>query len=515
MEVLLKINGPAKDFRADSLKIESVITSRVDTCAFTLEGEQTLVPKVDEVVISNPAETVRYFAGILAEVTRTAEGLTKLYECDCQDYSFLLDGKIVNREYDNQTDAYILNDLFTTYLPEIDASTYVATGQTFERIKFNRVTLRQAVEAIASQTSLDWYIDYNKNLHYFTAETNAAPFGISDTPDMASTFPCSNLKYKKDGTKIVNMVTVVGGSYLSEDTEVILGSDGVATSVPSLYRWEAPAGYDIIRVWKNTGTDASPVWTEKTVGPSSGSFDDYDVLYDAENSVLEWYTAPPDLTQSYKIEGRQKAPLVVRVRSTASYAKYGRWFEGKVTNQDIDNRVWGMLVGKGELAENAFEKETGNFYCLQDGLVSGQLLYIHNDLYGLDGYYLVNKVVTTILGGEYCQYQVSFGEYNPDLVDLLVAAKSQAQYTEISDDEVLVELIEQQEDLAFDEDTGLQSDDFSGGIVNRWLALPPAQSKGCNVEHELLALAESTAVSSHAKGAYTWGNFKWDFFTWG
>lgn len=521
MQVLIKINGVDKSgsFRADSLKIDSVITKQIDTCKFTLTGEHTLVEGKDEVIISNLAETVRYFAGFIAKAKREVEGITKLHYVDCQDYSVLLDTVLVNKVYSSQTDAYILNDLFTTYLSEINATTYVETGKTHDRIVFNRITLRAAVNMLAEDSALDWYVDYNKNLRYFTPAANAAPFGINDSPDMVSTFPCSRLDYEKEATKLINLVTVEGGFYKSGDVSFEIPGNNQTLELLLPYKMHGPVAGGNLLVYKNTGSDVTPTWTTQGVGIDhvdtlGGGID---VLLNFDEKLLKFAVAPPNLTRAVKVTGRYDVPVLVKVRSTASHALYGRWYEEKIVDQDIDSRDWAKLRGKGVLADSAFAKERGSFTCLQDGLTSGQLIHIVNVKKGLDGYYLINRLTTRILGGTQCEYTAQFGEYNPDLVDILLGLKRQAvQYRAPREDEVLTELFEQEEDLALAEATDQHGDDFSSGLVNRWIAEPPTQGAGHNVQHEALALAEAPAFSSHVKNNWLWDTETvWDKFSWG
>lgn len=522
MQVLLKIGGVNKSssLRADSLRIESVITKQIDTCRFTLTGEHTLTEGSDEVIISNVAETTRYFAGYIARVKRGVEGITKLHLIDCQDYSVLLDAVLVNKVFVDKTDAYILNALFAEYLPEINAVTYVETGKTHDRIVLNRVTLRAVVDMLAEDSALDWYVDYSKNLHYFTPAANAAPFGISDSPDNVTTFPCSRLDYEHEATKLINLVTIEGGFYKSEDISFEIPGNAQTLELLLPYKMHGPVAGGNLLVYKNTGSDVTPTWTAQGVGIDhvdtlGGGID---VLLNFDEKLLKFASAPPNLKRAVKATGRYDVPVLVKVRSTASYALYGRWYEDKIIDQTIDSRDWAKLRGKGILAGSAFAKERGSFTCLQDGLTSGQLIYIVNAKKGLDGYYLINRLTTRILGGTQCEYTAQFGEYNPDLVDILLGLKRQAvQYRARREDEVLTELFEQEEDLALAEATDIHSDDFSSGLVNRWIALPPTQGAGHNVQHEALALAEAPAITDHEKNNYLWdaADFRWDFASWG
>lgn len=508
MQILVKIEAVDKtsSMRKESLRIESVITRRIDTCHFTLEGTHTLTEGSDEIIISNTGETIRYFAGFITKIARDIEGITKLFHCTCQDYTILLDRVLVNEVYTDKTDAYILNDLFTKYLPEINATTYVATGKTHDRILFNRITLRQAIDMLSTDSGLDWYVDYNKNLRYFTKETFLAPFDISNDPDEVTTYPCSRLKYTRNATKIINRVIVIGGHYLSNDTNFELPGDAQTTELLMPYKMHAADGESELLVYKNDGDDGEPEWTSLGVGidhiESLGGA--IDILHNYQEKLLKFDTAPPDLKRAIKVTGRYDVPVLVRVRSEESYDKYGRWFDDKLVNKDINSRDWAALAGKGMLAKSAFQKEIGSYIGIQDGLFSGMRQKLTNALRGIDDYYLINKVITHILGGTQCQYEVHYGEYNPDLVDMIISLKARStQFQEIRDDEVLNELFEQDESLALAEATDRHENDTP--CTGRWIAEPPTQSAGHHVIHEALALVGAPTRAEYTTEAYRWG----------
>lgn len=522
MQVLLKIATVDKtsSMREKSLKVISVITNRINTCDFILEGTHTLTA-FDELILSNTGETIRYFAGYLTKIKRDVVGVTKVFHCEWQDYTILTDRVIVNEVYEDKTDAYIINDLCTKYLPEIDGSTYVSTGKTNDRIIFNRVTLRQAFNKLAHNSGMDWRLDYSKYLHYFTPETNLAPFGISDDPDLSTTYPCYGLEYTRDATQLINRQIVQGGFYRTADTDFELPANNQTTEFLLPYHLHEVDGETDILVYVNDNTDEAPNWVAQGVGIDhkdtlGGAVD---VLHNFEERLLKFGTAPLDLTRAIKVTGRYEVPVIVQARSEESYDDYGRWFDGPIiVDKNIDSRDWAKLEAKAVLAEHAFVKEKGSFYCDYDGLVAGQRISIVNSLRAIDGNYLINKVVTRILGGTQCQYRVSFGKYNPDLVDIILAVKNQVKPFEAKrTDEVLNELFEQAESLGLTEATDRHED--AEPCTGRWLITPPAEddNEGIHLVHEKLALAEAPARSEATTEDYDWdaAGTKWGFFTWG
>ena len=497
-----------------SIRIESVVTNRINTFNFTTIDAEFL--EETEVIVTSMDEAIRYFAGYIKEIKRDVEGVNRVYHYKCQDYTILLNRVLVNETYEDKTDGYILNDLFTTYLPEINATTYTMTGITHAKITFNRLTLRQVLDMLSGESGLDWYVDYSKYLHYFTKETNLAPFGLSDNPDEAATYPFSGMKYKRDTMGIKNRIMVIGGYYLSDNAEFELPANNQTTEFLLPYQMHKASDKTIIEVWINDGNDAVPDWTAQGVGIDyiEALGGPIDVLYSYQEKLLKFGAAPPDLARAIKVRGRYEVPVLMRTRSQESYKKYGRWFDGLVVNKDINSRGWAKDEGKAELAKNAFQREKGVCQITQDGLFAGQRINIVDTLRDINDGYLIHKVMMRYLGGTTCLYTIHYGEYNPDLVDMIIANKAR-QHQDVREGEVLNELFEQAETLGLTEATDRHEDAYPPD-TSRWIAKPPAQSVGHHVRHEALALSEATARSEAATEDYKWdaAGTKWDFFTW-
>ncbi|MBU1067515.1 hypothetical protein KKE60_06985, partial [Patescibacteria group bacterium] len=330
--------------RKDSLKIDDVINSRINTCSLILDDTTGIlsVSEWQEIIITTTGGATRHFAGYITKISHNVDGITKSWHLDCQDYTILLDKAIVNEKYENRTDAYMLNDAFTTYLPEIDASTYVIAGKTHDWFLANRITLSQFVNALAGAAGYDWYVDYNKNLRYFPKETNLAPFNISDTPDESASYAAENLKYDKDAAALTNRIIVVGGYYLSDDTDFdTIPASGTETEILLPYVLEPADGEIQVLVYHNTGNDGAPTWTADTVG-----IDNIDtlgiggvtVLFNRDEKLLKFETAPSELDKAVKVTARYRVPVLVRVRSEVSYDTFGRWLDSKIVDPNIISR---------------------------------------------------------------------------------------------------------------------------------------------------------------------------------
>jgi len=492
----------------ESLVIDNLITNKIDTCSFSMNGDLT-VTEESEIIIYNSLGT-RLFAGIIVDIQRSSIAGTKFWDVSCQDYTVLLERRLVNRTYVNVTDKDIINDLFATYMVGMYPMVYVEDGISHDRITFNQVKLRDVLDTLSNLSGYDWYVDYNKQLHYFSTEITAAPFNVSTSPDNVTTFPIFDLQYQSDATAIINRVTVIGGTYLSDDASWEFASDGLNTLITLPYKLHAPSGETSLQVYINSGDDVTPNWVLQSIGIDNISDPlTVDVLYNYEEKLLTFLNPPSALLRAVKVTGCYDVPILIRVSSLPSYTLYGRWFDEKIVDTTINSILWATQAAKALLATNAYVKESGSFHTTKDGLFAGMTIHLTDASRSIDDDFLINRVTTNLITNAKRNYTVYFGEYHVDLVDMIISLKKDGVQTVDTSNDVLREILENTETLTLSEVNSLATDDFSSGIVNRWIV------PTFNVEHERLTLSEVNTIDSHAKNHYHWGDgTKWGFGSW-
>lgn len=441
-------NDLTASWRHDKSKVQAAVGQRINTADLIIEDTtgSISITELDEVILSNNAETIRYFAGQVGKVQIDLEGITKVFKLKCYDYTKFVDMIIINEVYEDQTAAAILSSAFSEYASDFNATTYVETGYTFDRLVCNRISLARLVKILADKCGFDWYVDYDKNLHFFHQEAaEVAPFGLSDSPDNSTTYPYEMTKYEKDGLNVINRVTVRGGNYLSDDTDFEGPGNGYTTEFALPYKLHPPDGESQILVYKNTGSDGTPNWVAMVVGIDN--VDDfsgpYDVLFNYEEKLLIFYAAPSNLNRGWKVTAQYEAPILVRIRSEDSYAEYGRWYDGVLRDPDISSKWVAQLAGKALLAENAMAQERGTVVIDEDGLNPGMFISIVDTLRGINSSYLISKMTTTFLGNQVAQYSIEFGKYYADLYDMLAELRRQADpWIGQEDEGLLTEMFE-------------------------------------------------------------------------
>lgn len=202
----------------DSLRIEQAADTFVATANFTLTDRAgtTDVNMKDSIEITDGATV--YFKGTVAsvelQVITITDKIGRFIHVECQDYNILLDETVVENEvYDDLewADDEIIDDLFTTYLPAINSVNEVAQlDPAVDEMILIAVTMKDALNALASRTGGRFYVDFDKELHYFDAEGSAAAFDLSDVPAGGDPKGYESFRVREDGYQLANSFYIVG-----------------------------------------------------------------------------------------------------------------------------------------------------------------------------------------------------------------------------------------------------------------------------------------------------------------
>jgi len=201
-----------------SLSIEEVATGGVvATCRFSVRDHSGTVTINPKAVVNVDDDGTTVFAGEVVEISDGQEGITKTWGIVCQDNNILLDETVVASASYAATvaDSYILGNatygLFPLYRSDINAVTYVGTvDASMEAVEFAGMTLRECLDDLCRRTGARYYVDYNKNLHYFATEVNAAGFSLSTSPNGTTSFGFGGFKRSRSAGRLANKVFVLG-----------------------------------------------------------------------------------------------------------------------------------------------------------------------------------------------------------------------------------------------------------------------------------------------------------------
>lgn len=396
------------------------------------------VPQTDDEITVQLADTTgtRIFGGVIVKESRKTKGIGAVeISIQAVDYTRLLDQVLVHKSYEDMTDKAIIEDIVATYCAGSGiTTTNVAVGATINQIVFNYVQVSQAIKKLAKITNRYWYIDYNKDIHYFTANSEVAPFNITDTSS-----DYFDLRISKDSTQLKNRIYVRGGTKLSDQTQYDEKGDGEKRI------FVLPEKPHEVTVQVNGVTETLGIKNIDTSGYDWYlNFQEKYIEQDSGGAVL---TDTDTLTVFYSYD----VPVLVAIEDGDSIIENGvhefAIFDNTIrTTQAARDRAIAELVDyKNDVIEGAFST-------YEPGFVSGQTININRSDYGVNDDYIIQSVKLQSLGGGMYKYNITLASSKTMgilrfLINLLEQNRNQVT---LDTDEVVDELFTLNDSLLAD-----------------------------------------------------------------
>jgi hypothetical protein len=515
MACYIHVNGVLVDVQRGSISIEKRIEER-STASFVIVDEAGIGNYVRGMPVeifkpwALPPFYIPLFTGYIDTPgrKRLAPNYGLLHDISCMDNHYLADKRLVVKSYTNKTLGFIVNDIWTDYLsPEGVAVGEIQTGPTISSAIFNYVRVSEAFDALKELSGFTWRIDDNKDLYFVDRLTYLAPWNLDSTTHRALS---GSVRLSTGNPFYRNRQYVRGGTGLTAVQTVHFTGDGVITSFP--------LGYPLALVPTIT-EDAAPM-AVGIKGIDSGA--DY---YWSKGDNTIYADVAPGIGVAVEVTYYGQYPLIALASDAGAQLARQAIEGGTGIVEDIETEVQHESSAsiqesvKGKLTQYCQDAERFIYDTTEDELLPGQLQQITYTPFGFSAHEMLIESVNIRPHGELIVYSVSaitgpaIGSWARFFSNILTRADKRIQIG----DSLLLVLFQQSEVLALTEAPAQYSDDFSGGIVNRWLALPPAQSEGYNVEHEIIHLTEAAVVESQVTEDYFWDDVatRWDFFTWG
>lgn len=432
-----------------SIVVEDTLNDKSNTCSFRLmDLSGNGAPATDDEVIITLDSDDKLFGGYITGISlsKQSTGLVE-YSINCVDYTYILDRYLAHRSYQDSTDAEIISDLISRYCVGLGiTTTNVIEGVTINSIKFNYIQLSQCIRKIAQLTGRNWYIDYDKDVHYFPLTTNAAPFDID-----SSTTTYNSLNISKDGSQLKNRVYVRGGTKRSDPTTYSVKGDGVARQFP------VPDKPHDVSITVNG--------VSKTLGIKNVDTSGYDYYVNFQEKYIEQDSGLTILatTDTLAVTYTYDIPILVAIEDTTSIMENGVK-EFAIFDKTIDTTQAARDRASAELTDYANDIVEGSFITYETGFRSGQYININLSDYGINDDYIVQKVSARSLGAGTFMYTISLASSKTMgiikfLINLLEANRN---LIELDDNEVVDELLAIQDSLLSDSLTDNLTIDSSG-----------------------------------------------------
>lgn len=404
MAVSLTVNGTdrTKYVERSSLYIQNILSTQVDTAKFTIQkyGDKTFEPVVgQEVVVMNGATKI--FAGIIIKVTQGAQDYKVIrFDVECEDYTRLLDRRLVADTFTNKTIGEIIDSIKTSYLPTFTSTHVEGTDKVIAYIAFNYTPVSQAIQQLADLISYDWYVDYDKDIHFFAKDSRDAPISLSDDD---GSYIFDSLKIRRDNSQLRNRIFVRGGDYLADTLTTEFISDGYQNL------WTLGYKYDELKV-----SVTGEVWSQGIDGVDAQSL--YDYIWNPDEKFIRFRgDRIPSDTSHFRVSGQPYLPVRVVIEDEASIADTlsaeggvgDGVYEYLIIDNSINSREGARERASAELESYKDTLSEGSFTTYQDGLIAGQTITINSTAHGLNESFLINRVTARMRTFDELQYEIS------------------------------------------------------------------------------------------------------------
>ena len=364
----------------DTASILDAINSERDSFNFQVEKtpEVTFEPLLNKEVIVT-LDGVRIFGGTLITYSSQAiEPPSLTYTVECSDFTHSADSELITERFIDQTGEYIIGYLFDNYLASF-TYTNIVFPATVARVSFNRLTMTQCLDKLARLGNYHWYIDYNKDLHFFPKNTEAAPFNLTDTSD---NYIVSSLVIRKDIAQLRNKILVEGGEIPTNERTALATGDGETTEFTTKFKFAELPIVLVDGVARTVGTEH----IDTTGFYCYWSFQQKYVRFDSANIPA----APSSGTTNIEMTGKPLVPIVAKVPLPSSINKFGL-VEFAITDQTIKNQDLAIERAIAELEAWADENAEAMFDTYTAGLRSGQIINITNTMHGVSEDFVIQR----------------------------------------------------------------------------------------------------------------------------
>ncbi len=427
-----------RHIKKNTLSIEDILTKEVNTCMFALEDPDDFPRVGQECIVYYRASEVAtpeiIFAGYIEEAPQERIAHDKyVYDVTCSDYTQELNKRNVTEVYESMSAGDIIKDIINNYATSL-GTYYVQDGPTVDYIAFNYKYPLECIEEICELTGYDFYVDYQRNIHFFSSETYEAPYELDET---SSSGDYKDLVITINKSELQNVATVRGGYELSDLYTQEEVADGVQESFTLRYKPYAP-----ISVYVDVGGG----YSQKTVGidnidPTGTDF----VVNVSEKVIKNSDYAVLSSGHKIKVTYKYKKPILAYKEDYASIAAMIEYEGGDgiheaplIVDDTIETKEQARARAEAQLLDNSNPIVEGTFITTQHGYKSGQILTINLPSRNINNrQYLIQEVASTSLGMGKFEYEVTFATKLKGLTDYLIQLHKDSRKVFERTDEIL------------------------------------------------------------------------------
>ena len=379
-----------------TLEVTQKITYQRDVAIFRVRkaGSKTFTPAYSDDIEINDGSTKIFGGKIVSVQTTPVSGVDGIYyEVRCADHSYEMDNTLAAKTYENTTIEDIIDDLITSYASTFTTNNVNSTF-TIEKVVFNQISLSTCIKRLADVLNYDWYVDEDKDVHFFPKNQNVAPFNVSDTN---GNYIYGSLRRISDGSEVVNRIKVRGGEYNGAtytDRITVSGSESKSFKLP----------YRFANLTVTLDPDGTP--DSQTVGADFiDDFTSKDVLHNFQEQMIRFETV---LTDGDVIEysGNPKVPVFAISEDPVSVAQYGK-IEKLIRDDAIESNSIARRRANAELYAFSEPIIDAQFRTYESGLRAGQIITVQSDIQGINDELIIKDLKFSMRDHTNFMYEVS------------------------------------------------------------------------------------------------------------
>ena len=468
MALILKVNNVDKTSNVEwsTLEKQDVLTKEPDRLEFKIKnyGSKTYRPILgDEVTLFDGATKI--FGGLVVETSEENSSVVKYFTVLCKDYQQIMDRKLVNKTYTDMPVNSIIADINSLYLTGFTTTNAIATD-VIKKIVFNDEQPSKCIQKLADMIGdCDWYVDYDKDIHFFKEFAIAAPYNLDDT---SGNYTFGTLKISRNINQIRNKIIVRGGDKVSTLLTNTYVADGQQRT------FVAKPGLQSLTIQKST--DGGANYSTLTIGQDG--VDDpasKDVLYNPNNGFIIFPNATkPSAGHFVKWSGNQVYPIKIIRSDVSSITTYGE-YQYVIRDATIKSEDQAIQRAKAEIKKYGARANEGYFRTIKPGLKSGQSITVNSTILGIvNETFKITRVIMSARTPDTFDYEVQvLASENVGIIDVLgkLMVTNPAEQFQIEENEVLVQAFGYTEEPEIDEDTW-RINPWGVNVLPIWVAGP-------------------------------------------
>jgi hypothetical protein len=439
-----------------SIDCVSVLTKENATLKFNIRkgSGQTFpaktIPAVGDTVELYDATGI-IFGGTVTESEATISGLLLIWQITVSDWGYLLDGTLVKKNYAMLDPHDIVLDLVATFCAGKGfTTTHVQMGNFLvPSIKFNYQQPTKALESLAKLIGWDWYIDPNKDIHFFlgdvedaVGEGGIAPITVDAT---SGKIEWNSLDVDLNIQNMQNSVYVIGGTYTKAFTPANTPDSFPSDGVTQFFTTSYPYDSSTITVTVDGVTQSVGIANQTDPGT-------VDVLYNDAQRWIQFTAGAPGSGHTIKVFGSAKVPIVAHASDPTSIAIYGE-IQGVIVDSKITTVPEAQARAQAQILQFGHAVYDVKFNTIIPGCAIGQAITVNLPAFGISKQLIIKRVeaVGYAPGANgMLEYQVEcIGSDNVTFVDLMTTIlQTEAAQTQVDDSTVNENLVPVSESIA-------------------------------------------------------------------